>query len=596
MIKLSDFVFQYLSSTIGVKHVFLLSGGGAMHLVDSLGKTKGLEYIACLHEQAAVISACAYAQYTNNLGVALVTTGPGGTNAITGVAAAWTDSIPLLVISGQVKTADMSNSMCRTLGYQEIDIVPVVKSITKYAVTIKDPNDILYCLEEAVYNAKSGRPGPVWIDIPLDIQSAMIDESKLDHFVKEDEEPKPANVPPEVGNVIWLINNSKHPVILAGYGIKLANAQDDFKKLVESLNIPVLTTWKAADLLPEDHRLYFGRPGAVGQRYANFMQQNADLIICIGTRLDLGQIGYSYDNFAKNAKKILVDVDRSELNKLKFDIDVTFNDDAGKFIKELLRWQGTKTAMDDSWLSQGKLWKEKYPIMLPEYYKRTKYVSTYVLVDILSNAMKDEDILTPGSSGACSDITMQTFRVKGGQRIINMPGLGAMGFGIPTAIGACIASDKKRTICINGDGGFQLNIQDLETIRRLKLPIKFFVLNNNGYGSIRNTQNNYFKGHLVACDSTSGVTLPSLEKVAEAYGMKFVKIKTQKNITGYVKVALSAPGPVLCKVMVDPKEQIMPRVTSKAQPDGKMITAPLEDLWPFLDRKEFEENMIREGK
>jgi len=595
MIKLSDYIFQFIAG-LNVEHVFLLPGGGCMHLVDSLGKCRDLEYVCCLHEQAAAIAAEAYGQYTNNLGVALVTTGPGGTNAITGVAGAWIDSTPMLMISGQVKRSDMINDTgVRQMGMQEVDIVSLVKSITKYAVTVTEPSNIKFHLEKAVYLAKNGRPGPVWLDIPLDVQATMIEEDKLKGF----EPPKSqlpqhnVNIAELVAKTIQLLNNSERPVILVGNGVRLSKAADDLIELIEYLKIPVLTTWKAIDLSPEDHELFFGRPGSIGQRPANFIQQNSDFILTIGARLDLAQVGYNYGNFAPVAKKVIVDIDAAETNKLKMGIDVCANVDAKKFIEEFILGKNKVILKDRSrWISKCREWKNKYPVFLPEYKQKSKFVNTYYLIEVLSGLLAQNDILVPGSSGSCSEIIMQSFKVKRGQRILNTLGLGAMGFGIPAAIGVCLAGEKKRTVSIIGDGGLQLNIQELETVVRLNLPLKIFVLNNNGYASIRNTQKNYFKGHLVGCDPSSGLTFPDTRKIAQAYGIKNTKISNYHKFKERLNCVLNSQGPVICEVMVEPFLITAPRLSSEVLPDGSIVSKPLEDLWPFLDREEFKANMI----
>lgn len=595
MIKLSDYVFQFISE-LNVKHVFLLPGGGCMHLVDSLGRCPNIEYICCLHEQAAAIATDAYGQYTNNIGVALVTTGPGSTNAITGVAGAWIDSTPVLVISGQVKRSDMiGQTGVRQMGVQEVNIIPIVKPITKYAVTILEPTSIKYHLEKAIYLARTGRPGPVWIDIPLDVQATMIDEKELQRFTPSESPLKENKERLErlVDKTIQLVNESQRPVILAGNGIRLAGALKDFLNLVEHLKIPVLTTWKAIDFLPEDHEFFFGRSGSIGQRGANFIQQNSDFIMTVGARLDLAQVGYNYRNFARAAKKVIVDIDPTEIGKLKMNIDVPVCSDAKAFIKELMKQKDKLIFKERSqWISRCKEWKIRYPVVLPQYWKQKDYVNTYVLIYVLSELMKEDDVLVPGSSGSCSEITMQAFKVKKGQRIFNTPGLGAMGFGLPASIGACLASGKKRVVSIIGDGGLQLNIQELETLARLKLPIKIFILNNNGYASIRNTQRNYFKGHLVACDPSSGLTLPDTCKIASGYGLKNTRILNHTGIKEHIKEILELEGPVICEVMVDPQLLTAPRLSSEVKPDGSIISKPLEDLWPFLDRKKFYSNMI----
>ncbi|MEW6102079.1 MAG: thiamine pyrophosphate-binding protein [Candidatus Omnitrophota bacterium] len=595
MIKLSDYVFKFISG-LKIKHVFLLPGGGCMHLVDSLGRQPELEYICCLHEQAAAIASDAYAQYTNNIGLALVTTGPGGTNAITGVAGAWIDSTPVLIISGQVKRQDMiGKTGLRQRGNQEIDIISIVKPITKYAATVLEPESIRYHLEKAIYLARTGRPGPVWIDIPLDVQATMIEEARLKGFsspalaAKENKREAASSAK----KAIQLLNDSQRPVILAGNGIRLSGALNDFLDLVDYLKIPVLTTWRATDFLPDNHGLFFGRPGSIGQRPANFIQQNCDFIMVIGARLDLPQSGYNYNNFAHFAKKVIVDIDLAEIRKLNMHIDVPATCEAKDFIAELLRQKDKIHPSERAeWLSHCNDWKAKYPLILPQYWQQKEYVNTYCLVDILSELLSTDDVIVPGSSGSCSEITMQAFKVKKGQRVFNSPGLGAMGFGLPASIGACIASGKKRTVSIIGDGGLQLNIQELETVARLKLPLKIFILNNNGYASIRNTQNNYFKGNLVACDPTSGLTIPQTCKVAGAYGLKNCRISSHAGIKERIKEILEQEGPFICEVMVDPNLQTAPRLSSQVLPDGSIVSKPLEDLWPFLGREEFKANMI----
>ena len=596
MIKSSDYVFEFVAS-LKVKHVFLLPGGGCMHLVDSLGRSKKLEPVCFLHEQGAAIAADAYSQYTNNIGVALVTTGPGGTNAMTAIAASWIDSIPVLVVSGQVKRADMiGTSGVRQVGGQEVDIVSMVKPVTKYAVTVMEPKDIRYHLEKAVYLAHSGRPGPVWIDVPLDVQGAPIDEKVLRGFdPSELSGSAPTDPSSKVNDIIQLLNASKRPVILAGNGIRLAKAEKQFLQLVEELKVPVLTTWKSIDFLPEDHKYYFGRPGSIASRGANFIQQNSDFIIVIGARMDLAQVGYNYDGFARNAKKVVVDIDPAEIKKMisrNMKIDIPVVADAKLFISEMIKaGDRIKTVDRSKWMKRCLDWKERYPVVTAEHWKPKVLVNTYALIDVLSQLLTKDDVIVPGSSGSCSEIFMQAFKVKKGQRIFNDPGLGSMGFGLPASIGGAVASGK-RTITIIGDGGLQHNIQELQTMKRLNLPVKVFVLNNNGYASIRITQNKFFNGRLVCCDPSSGLTLPDTCKVAASYGLKTEKIFGNKDLRTKVKKVLASKGPVVCEVMVDPSLQTLPKLESMVRPDGSIVSKPLEDLFPFLDRDEFKKNMI----
>ncbi len=595
MIKLSDYVFRFVAD-LGVRHVFILPGGGCMHLVDSVSRCPDIEYVCNLHEQACAIAADAYGQYTNNLGVVLVTTGPGGTNTVTGVAAAWLDSTPCLFISGQVKRSDMIGDRgVRQMGFQEMNIVRLVNSITKYAVTVTDPGSIRYHLEKAVHLARSGRPGPVWVDIPLDVQATMIEKRDLVEFAPDEvEQPADPNIlEQQVGEAIQLFNQAERPVILVGNGVRLANGKEDFLRLIEILKAPILTTWKAIDFLPECHWLFAGRPGSAGQRGASFTQQNSDWILTIGARLDSGQTGYSHQNFARAARKIMVDIDPAEIRKMMMPIDVPVFADAGAFIREFIRQSDKIIARDRSnWLARCKDWQAKYPVLLPEYWDEQGRVNDYVLIETLSDEMSSQDLLVPGSSGACSERTLQAFKVKEGMRILNSPGLGAMGFGVPASIGACIASGKRRTVCIDGDGGLSMNIQELETVRRLNLPIKFFVLNNQGYASIRATQRSYFEGRYVASSQSSGLSLPDTLKVAEAYGLPVARIQDHTNIRQKVREVLQLTGPVVCDVMVSQDQETMPRLSSIQRADGSMVSKPLEDLWPFLDREELISNML----
>ncbi|MBO4707466.1 MAG: thiamine pyrophosphate-binding protein [Elusimicrobiaceae bacterium] len=587
MIKLSNYIIRFLEKK-GVKEVFMLPGGGWMHLLDSLGRASKLNYTCMLHEQAASIAAEACAQYNRNLGVVMVTTGPGGTNAITGVGAAWVDSTPMLVLSGQVKTADLiGKSHLRQKGAQEINIIDLVKPITKYAVLVTKAEDIKYHLERAVYEATHGKKGPVWLDIPLDIQAAMIDENKLKGFtppvVKKDK-----TLSSKISKVIELLNKAKQPLILAGNGINLAGAREDFLKLIKTLQVPVMTTWKTIDLLPNNSPLYVGRPGSIATRGANFNLQKADFLLCLGARLDLPQTAFNFKNFGRNAKKVIVDIDEAELKK--FSEIFTVKADAKDFVSEFLKQIKKVNYKNTSWLRSCKEMLAKYPLVLPEFRKQKKYVNPYILLEELSKNTTKNDLIVPGSSGACSEITCQAFEAKEGQRFLNNQGFGSMGFGLPAALGAAIES-KRRTICINGDGGLQLNIQELQTLKRLNLPVKLFVLNNQGYGSIRNMQNNHFAGNLVASDGVKNMTLPDIIKLAKAYGIKCERITNQNDLSGKIRKILNTKGPFICDVLIDPKQQTMPRVSSQKLPNGKMISKPIEDMFPFLPEKEIKENL-----
>jgi acetolactate synthase-1/2/3 large subunit len=595
MMKLSDYVARFVAD-LGVKHVFLLPGGGAMHLNDSVGNCPGLEFVCNLHEQAAAIAAEAYARVTNNLGVVMVTTGPGGTNAITGVAGAWLDSTPVLVLSGQVKRSDMiGNSGLRQLGVQEIDIVSIVRPITKYAVTVMEPESIRYHLEKAVYLARKARSGPVWIDIPLDVQSASIDGANLRGFdPKEVESPQQENsdVGRAAAETIALLNRAERPIILVGNGVRLAGAAADFLRLVQCLGAPVLTTRLGVDLIPADHSLLVGMPGGIAPRGANFALQNSDCLLILGSRLDMALIAYAPERLARCAKKIMVNIDGGEIEKLRGIIDVPVVADVGDFIRELIAQSGRLGPRNwQSWIERCREWKVRYPFVRPEHLTQQEEISLYAFSKVLSDELTGDDVVLPGAAGFTAEIFLTAFEAKAGQRVFHNKGTGAMGLCQPSAIGACLASGRRRTIGVDGDGGFQMNIQELETVKRLDLPIKFFVVNNGGYASIRASQQGYFH-RLTAADATSGLSLPDLMKTAKAYGLASERIADPKTMREQVRQVLATPGPVLCEVKTIPDEPRGPRVSAMQKPDGTIVSKPLEDMWPFLNRDEFLANMI----
>ncbi|MFQ5770306.1 MAG: thiamine pyrophosphate-binding protein, partial [bacterium] len=546
MLKLSDYVLSFIAE-LNIKHLFFIVGGGNMHLADSLGRNKDIEHVCTLHEQAAAMAAEGYARVTNNLGAALVTSGPGGTNTITGLCGAWIDSTPCIFISGQVNLQDtILNKPLRQVGIQEINITDIVKPITKYAVMITDPNTIKYHLQKAVYLAKTGRPGPVWIDIPLNFQAALIDEHKLPSFKPPELKINLDSLKQKVSESIDLIKQASQPVILAGNGIRLAGAQKEFMQLVEKLKFPVLTTWGAADLIPEDFDLYIGRPGMIGQRGANFAIQNSDLLLSIGSRLSIPQTGYNFKAFAREAKKIIVDIDNAELEKGKIRVDIPINFGAKEFIKEMNGQLSSYSPNNiNGWIDRCKEWKSRYPVVLPEYFNQKSPVSSYVFIDALSDELDNNDVIVTdmGTSFTC---TFQTFKVKRGQRFFTSSGLAAMGFGLPGSIGACFGNNKKRTICISGEGGLQMNIQELQTLVTHDLPIKLFVLNNQGYLTIKHTQNTHFKGHYVGSGRTSKLIFPDIIKVAHAYGLKTEKITSHDELKDKINSVLKTPGPVVC--------------------------------------------------
>lgn len=586
MIKLSDYVMQFLKEK-GIQQTFMLPGGGAMHLVDSLGNSH-IPYVCFQHEQGAAIAAEAYGQHTNKPGLLLVTSGPGATNAITGVIAGWIDSTPMFIISGQSKCADLiGDKGVRQIGSQEVQIIDMVESITKYSVQIMDAKNIKYHLERAYYEATTGRPGPVWLSIPLDIQGAMIEESQLEGFDEPTIMPNP-NLKQLIIDSLRLIKEAKQPLIIAGNGIKLANAQEEFYDLAELLQIPVQTTWKTIDMLAENNPLYVGHPGIMGDRGANLILQSADLVLSIGSRLDTSLTAFNDENFGKNSKKIIVDIDQYEINRMSMKKEIAVACDAKVYINALLEEISqvgyiVDSCMRSGWIQECKLIRTKYPTVTEAHKNTGGYVSAYYFIEELCKFLDNEDIIVPESSGGAGEITYQAFKIKKGQKMKNAAGLGSMGFGLPYSIGACLANGKKRTILINGDGAFQLNIQELETLHRLQLPVKMFIWNNNGYASIRSMQKGNFEGHLVASSVESGITFPSATKIAEAYGFKTYQLKSNKEMVKYLPKILEEPGAVLCEVFVSSDETVWPRVKAMIQEDGSIISGKLENMWPEVD-------------
>jgi acetolactate synthase-1/2/3 large subunit len=477
-----------------------------------------------------------------------------------------------------------------------VDIVSLAKLITKYAVTVMDPASIRFHFEKAVFLATSGRPGPVWLDIPLDVQATDIEPSSLRGFddpVRPDGDPDRTRLARQVAETIELLNAAERPVLLVGNGVRLAGARDALLKAVDLLGIPVLTTWMGADLLWEDHPLFFGKPGTVASRGANFTLQNADLLLSIGARLDFAVTGYAQEQCARAARKVVVDVDAAEIRKLRLHVDVPVCADALAFVTELLAGGATLRPKDRSdWTARCTAWKANYPVVLPEYWEQTDRVNTYVFATVLAEELAADDLIIPGSSGVGIDTFWLAFRVKRGQRLFSTGGLGAMGFGLPASIGGCLASGGKRTVSVDGDGGFQLNIQELATVERLGLPIKYFVLNNQGYASIRSMQRNHFDGRLMGCDASSGLGLPALTDVGAAYGLAVSRITDQAYLRDDIKGVLERPGPELCEVVVAADQSVGPRVSSAVRADGTMSSRPLEDLWPFLEREELRANML----
>jgi acetolactate synthase-1/2/3 large subunit len=563
-----------------VRNIFLLPGGGCMYLVDALARSENIRAIPMLHEQSVGIAAEAYAQYGNSLGVALVTTGPGATNAITPCAAAWTDSTPVLFISGQVKREDSAENLnLRQRGFQEILITKIVEPITKKAVKLDDPSKVIETLENLIYIAHTGRPGPVWLDIPLDVQNFELDNPQLNLDIKPKVKKETRGL--DLMRLVQDWNKSKKPIVLLGNGVRLANAIDDARNLIEKTKTPALLTWKALDFLGENDPLNAGRPGAIAQRWSNLAQQESDFILVLGARLDQGQVGYRLDAFAKNAEKYIIEIDDLELKK--FD-DFNFhqiNCNVSDFLIKISEIVSEINPNNHDWIERIQNWKVSYPLVQTKHLSPISGVNIYELVDTLSELLDENIVFVPGSSGACSEVSMQSFRVKLGQRVFNSEGLGPMGFGIPASIGASIASGKK-TICIDGDGGFMMNIQELGTIALQRLPIKFFVLNNDGYGSIKSTQDNYFEGRRLGTDSKSGLGIPEILPIVRDFGIRTSKITSNKELLNDITQVLDDDDPHVCEIIVDPDQITEPRVRTVKTRDGNMITSDPTELFPLI--------------
>lgn len=595
MIKVSDYIANFFAKA-GIKHVFMLTGGGAMHLNNSFGKHPQLEVIYNHHEQASAMAAESYARLCGKPAIVNVTTGPGGINALNGVFGAWTDSIPMIIISGQVRydtTIAYTETNIRQLGDQEVDIVRMVGGITKYAQMVIHAEEIKYHLEKALYMATHGRPGPVWLDIPMNIQGTMVDENTLFSFVPE-KELKPTLKIPEstIQQVINELKKAERPVILNGTGIRVAGAHTEFLKFIDHLQIPVVTAFNAHDVLPYAHPLNSGKASTVGDRAGNFAVQNADLLVVLGCRLNIRQVSYNYQAFARAAYKIMVDIDELELLKPTLSIDKPIHGDLLDFLTQMnaaLSKQRLPSKID--WLEWCQSRKKKYPVLLNEYWKLNKLVNPYCFMKALSDQLPEDQIIVTGDGTACV-VGFQTIEIKKGQRLFSNSGSASMGYDLPAAIGACIASGKKKVVCLAGDGSIQQNIQELAMIIYRHLPIKIFVLNNNGYHSIRQTQQNFFGEPMVGVGPESGLGFPDMAKLAPAYGFSYLKCEHHDHLADVIQQALSGDEPVVCEIILDLNQQFSPKSASKRLPDGRMVTRPLEDMAPFLSREELESNML----
>lgn len=592
--KLSDYVVDALSKQ-GVRHIFGLTGGAIAHMFDAADRHPAVTPIFNHHEQAGAFAAEAYAKINNGLGACFCTTGPGVTNVITGLAAAWLDSIPCVYISGQTRIAHTTQGKpIRQLGTQQLDIIPVVQSLTKYAVMIEDASRIRYHLEKAIYLAKSGRPGPVWLDIPLDFQWANIEPEQLEGFTPE---PEPAlevaELDQKIDACVRMLLAAKRPIFLAGYGITLANAQADFEKFANAFGFPCLTTWGAADVLPTDTPLNIGRPGMAGQRGANLAMQNCDLLISVGSHLCIPVTGTNYDAFARDAKRVVVDIDQHELDHETVRVDLAICADAAQFLRKLFAaMQATKAPRPDLNLWQGKCEQyRRYNRVLPTDTVATP-IDHYLFVDALSDQLQGTDAIVVDGGGTNVYIAFQALKLRRGQRLVLSTGLCSMGSGLPESIGVCFARDRGRTICLCGDGSMQLNIQELQTLVHHKLPVKIFVFNNDGYVSIRQTQTGFLESNYAGSDPAGGLSWPDYIAVANAYGVQALRVDRVRDVPQAIAATLATPGPALCEVMVPRDQSIVPTQGFDRNANGTFSPRPLEDMAPFLDRAEFQDLMI----
>lgn len=624
-IKLSDFVADFLVEN-GITDGFTVVGGGAMHLNDSFGHKDGLNILYCHHEQACSISAEAYARLNNKIALVNVTTGPGGINALNGVACAYLDSLPMIVVSGQVRydttlvyAKKYDDANLRSLGDQEFNIVKTVETMTKYSVMIEDPNDIKFHLERALYLSTHGRMGPVWIDIPVDFQATIIDTDKLRTYYGTDENKNDISQnefcdfdEKKINEVLNILRKAKRPIIYAGYGIRLSGAYEVFKRVINKLKVPVVTYWNAIDLIETENNLYVGRGGNMGDRAGNFAVENADVILAIGTRLSIRQVGYNYKEWAKNAKVIMVDIDAEEFKKHTIHVDMKIHSDAKAFLETMDKCLEPSTIGNDTsksgdlenishfeiaekreWITICNNWKEKYKVVDDKKYESGKdFVNVYAFVDYLSKSLPENSV-TAVSNGACCVVGSQSFYIKNGTRFHNNSAIASMGYGLPASIGTCISNDRKETYCLEGDGSIMMNLQELQTIVTNKLPIKLFLINNQGYHSIRITQNNLFAGRTKVGigEESNDLSFPSFEKIANAFGIKYLSAHNNSEMKKVVDDVILAPGPIFVEIFTDKEQVWEPKSSAKKLADGSIVSPPLYDMEPFLPEEELKSNL-----
>lgn len=606
LVRLSDYVARRLVDH-GVRHAFMLTGGGAMHLNDALGRADGLTYVCCHHEQALAMAAESYTRLSGRLAAVNVTTGPGAINAFNGVHGAYTDSIAMIVLSGQVKRETLRQCApvrLRQLGDQEAAIVAMVTPITKFAAMVSNPNDVRYLLEKALWLAETGRPGPVWLDLPMDVQSAMIDPYALHGFDPRAEgRGRDFAIPAEYGwltgeplrtaarTVIDAVAASKRPVLLPGTGIRIARMHDIFLQVADKLGIAVAPAWNAQDVVADDHPLYVGRPGTVGDRAGNYAVQRADLLLVLGCRLNIRQVSYNFAAFAPMAKKIMVDVDAAELTKPTLSIDLPVHADLKAFLPILLEeLDGYRPAdAHRTYVDWGMERRRQYSAVLPEYWETKGTINPYCFVETLFDQLDENEVVVMANATAAV-CTVQAAKLKHGQRLYSNSGAASMGYELPATIGAwhAMPEGKTRIICMAGDGSIMQNLQELQTIAGQGIPAKIFLYNNAGYHSIRQSQEAYFNGFSIGCGPDSGVTFPDFARIASAFGFGYTRVNEHHDMARAISETLAGDGPAICEIIVDKRQNFAPKVSSRRLEDGSMVTAPMEDLAPFLPRDEFE--------
>ncbi len=606
MMRVADYIAER-ACRAGITQVFMVTGGGAMHLNDAFTRHRGLTTLCMHHEQSCAMAAEGYARIAGTMALVNVTTGPGGINALNGVFGAYTDSVPMLVVSGQVKRETVVANQdvpLRQLGDQEVDIVAMVKPITKYAALLNEPNDVRFVVEKAIWLAATGRPGPVWIDVPVDVQGSLVDPDVLRGFDPgrdgdaarggaEGGALKGEALAAAAADVVARIRTAQRPIIIAGTGVRAAGAVDAFLLAADRLAIPVTTAFNAHDLIPDDHPGYVGRPGTIGDRAGNFAVQNADLVLVLGCRLNIRQISYNWASFARHATKVMIDIDRGELRKHTLAIDVPIQADLGAFLDALNAaiGNGPQQPAHRDYLAWCKARKARYPVALPAYFEKKTPVNPYAFASILFDELVEGDIVVTANATACI-VTFQCARMKKGQRLFSNSGSASMGFDLPAAIGACLAAGGRRVVCMAGDGSIMMNLQELQTIVGNNLPVKVFLLANNGYHSILQTQQSFFSDNIRGCGPSNGVTFPDFIALGRAFGFATHECDHLDDAAAAIRATLDGAGPAICKVALDPAQPFAPKLSSRRLDDGRMVSSPLEDMAPFLPRDEFAANML----